>query len=44
MEPRFSVSSESLEESGIEPTIPGTEDEQLNHYAREASFIVQFIF
>ena len=38
MELRFSVSSEILEEPGVELTILGTEGEQLNRYAREASF------
>ena len=37
MGPRFGVSSERLEEPGIEPTTPGLEGEQLNHYATEAS-------
>ena len=36
MGPRFSVSSERLEKPGIEPTTPGLEGEQLNHYAMEA--------
>ena len=38
MGPRFRVSSERLEKSGIEPTTPGLEGEQLNHYATEASY------
>ena len=38
MGPRFRVSSESLEEPVIETTVPETEGEKLNHYAREASF------
>ena len=37
MGPRFRVSSERLEKRGIEPTTPGLEGEQLNHYATEAS-------
>ena len=37
MGPRFRVSSERLEKPGIEPTNPGLEGEQLNHYATEAS-------
>ena len=37
MGPRFRVSSERLEKSGIEPTTPGLDGEQLNHYATEAS-------
>ena len=37
MGPRFRVSSERLEKPGIEPTTPGLEGEQLNHYATEAS-------
>ena len=37
MGPRLRVSSERLEKPGIEPTIPGLEGEQLNHYATEAS-------
>ena len=39
MGPRFRVSSERLEKPGIEPTTPGLEGEQLNHYATEASEI-----
>ena len=38
MGPRFRVSSERLEKPGIEPTTPGLEGEQLNHYATEASY------
>ena len=37
MGPRFRVSSERLEKPGIEPTTPGLEGEQLNHYVTEAS-------
>ena len=37
MGPRFRVSSERLEKPGIEPTTPGLEGGQLNHYATEAS-------
>ena len=37
MGPRFRVSSERLEKPGTEPTNPGLEGEQLNHYATEAS-------
>ena len=37
MGPRFRVSSERLEKSGIGPTTPGLEGEQLNHYATGAS-------
>ena len=37
MGPQFRVSSERLEKPRIEPTIPGLEGEQLNHYATEAS-------
>ena len=37
MGPRFRVSSERLEKPGIEPTTPGLEGEQLNHYATEVS-------
>ena len=40
MGPRFRVSSERLEKPGIEPTTPGLEGEQLNHYATEASYIL----
>ena len=35
MGPRFRVSSERLENPGIEPTTPGLEGEQFNHYAKE---------
>ena len=38
MGPRFRVSSERLKKPGIEPTTPGLEGEQLNHYATEASY------
>ena len=51
MGPRFRVSSKRLEKPGIEPTIPGLEGEQLNHYATEASqyfylfcFVVVVVF
>ena len=37
MGPRFRISSERLEKPGIEPTTPGLEGQQLNHYATEAS-------
>ena len=37
MGPQFRVSSERLEQPGIEPTTPGLEGEQLNHYTTEAS-------
>ena len=37
MGPRLRVSSERLEKPRIEPTIPGLEGEQHNHYATEAS-------
>ena len=40
MGPRFRVSSERLEKPGIEPTTPGLEGKQLNHYATEASIIL----
>ena len=36
MGPWLRVSSERLEKPGIEPTTPGLEGEQLNHYATEA--------
>ena len=36
---RFRISSERLEKPGIEPTTPGLEGEQLNHYATEVSVI-----
>ena len=38
MGPRFRDSSERLEKPGIEPTTPGLEGEQLNHYSTEASW------
>ena len=34
---RLRVSPEGLEKPEIEPTTPGLEGEQLNHYATEAS-------
>ena len=37
---RFRVSSERLEKPEIEPTTHGLKDEQLNHYATEASEFV----
>ena len=37
MGPPFRVSSERVEKPGIDPTTPGLEGEQLNHYAMEAS-------
>ena len=37
MGPRLRVLSERLEKPGIEPTTPGLEGEQVNHYATEAS-------
>ena len=39
MGPGFRVSSERLEKPGIEPTTPGLEGEQLNHYATVASIV-----
>ena len=39
MGPRFRVSSKRLEKPRIEPTTPGLEGEQLNHYATEASLM-----
>ena len=41
MGPRLRVSSERLEKPGIEPTTPGLEGEQLNHYDTEASDILK---
>ena len=43
MGPRFRVSSERLEKPGIEPTTPGLEGEQVNHYATEASEIINYM-
>ena len=43
MGPRFRVSSKRLEKPGIEPTTPGLEGEQLNHYATEASGSSAFV-
>ena len=34
------VSSDRLEKPGIEPTTPGLEGNQLNHYAMEASALI----
>ena len=39
MGPRLKVSPERLEKPGIEPTTPGLESEQLNHYATEEQTI-----
>ena len=44
MGPRFRVSSERLEKPGIEPSTPGLEGEQLNHYATEASLPLGLVF
>ena len=46
MGPQFRVSYERLEKPGIEPTTPGLEGEQLNHYATVASvfFVVVILW